>query len=206
MRQAAYSGCRDADACARSRARLPAAHRASSRRARARRPRRSRSSSAAAASPGRGARASATAASRRGTARATARRRSARSRSARRVYGLDPDPGVRLALPPPALRRLVGRGSALADLQPLPARRAAARRRRFAAAARRSGGRPSPTASSPSSQYNVAPAVPGRGSGDLPARRHRPRDERLRLAAPARAARGCCGRLRPGATISISSA
>ena len=36
------------------------------------------------------------------------------------MYGVGPNPGVRYPIPPDRLRRLVGRGSALAVLQPLP--------------------------------------------------------------------------------------
>ena len=92
MRQAAYSGCRDADACARSSAHLPAAHP----RGRAERPRDGRDAHLHRVRPAqpraRGARTSATAASRPGTARATGRRRPARTRSARPSTASTPTP------------------------------------------------------------------------------------------------------------------
>ena len=146
----------------------------SPRRPRARRPRRSSCASAAGASSARGARASAATACRRTTARATARRRLGTFGIGPVVYGIDPDPGVAPPLPPARLRRLVGRGPALADLQHVPPRRlrhdAAFRRRQRGALA----GRPSPTALFAVIEYNVAPVVPGPRLGDLPARRHRP--------------------------------
>ena len=173
---------------------------------RARRSRRCRCSSAAAASPARGA-------ARVGVPRPLGppprgrRHDAARdvSRSGRRSTGSTPNPGVRLRYHRLDLRRLVGRGSALADLQHLPPcrlRRGAAvwRRQRGALA-----GDASPTASSRSSTTTRAPGGAGPRLGDLPARRHRPRDERLRLAARGRTCCASCAGCAPGATIRISA-
>ena len=96
-------------------------------------------------------------------------------------------------LPPARLRRLVGRGSPLAELQPLPARRLrlepAVRRRQRGALARASrlpGVRGRANTTPP-------PPVPGRGSAIFLHVEHRAADERLRqprtgpAALPARA-------------------
>ena len=65
------------------------------------------------------------------------------------MYGVAPDPGARLPLPPPGLRRLVGRGPDDAELQPLRPRPLRRHGHHSAAAARRCGPRPPPTATSP---------------------------------------------------------
>ena len=76
-----------------------------------------------------------------------------------------PEPGRAARLSPPALRRLVGRGSALAVVQQLPARRLRQRRRRSAARSEALWRATVAYRELAVVQYNVAPAVPGRGSG-----------------------------------------
>ena len=113
-----------------------------------------------------------------------------------------PEPGRPPPLPPASLRRLVGRGPALADVQPLPPRRLRRRSRLSAAASEalwRSTGR------LPRVRVHRVQRRAGRARprlGDLPARRHGQRDERLRISlAAAASCLAVLRRLRPGATI-----
>ena len=85
-------------------------------------------------------------------------------RIGRTMYGNEPNPGVQLPLPRAPLRRLVGRGSVVADLQHVPARplrrRAAVRRRQRGDVAAAEG------LSVPGGgRVQHAARVPGRGSG-----------------------------------------
>ena len=160
-------------------ARLSATHRADGAEHRGDDRAASRSSSVAPACWGRGRRGSASPASRHITAKATARHHSGRSRSARSCTA-----SIRSRrappLPPAPLRRLVERGSGISDLQHVPApslRRAATVPRQQRGALARD--RRVPGARGDRVQHK--PCGPGARLGDLPARRPRPRDQRLRL-------------------------
>ena len=130
-----------------------------------------------------------------GTARATARRRSAPTGSGRRSTASAPTPAGSSAT--------TGSSAATGGTR-IPARRRYNRFRHVACGAtpavrRRQRGplaaSASPTARSRSCEYNTATARPRPRLGDLPARQHRPADERLRQprAGPAalRCSRGC---------------
>ena len=105
------------------------------------------------------------------------------------VYGVGAEPGRALPLPAARLRRLVGRGSRFAHVQPLPARGL------WDSAALRRGERPALALAAglpPLRGARLQHAADGSGSwvGDLHPRGRRRADERLRepARAPARAA------------------
>ena len=76
-----------------------------------------------------------------------------------------PEPGRPLPLPPPRLRRLVERGSTLADVQHLPARPRAGRGHRSARPRLASGRSRRAYRHFAVIEFNMRPVVPGRGSG-----------------------------------------
>ena len=124
-------------------------------------------------------------------ARVTGRRLWARSGSARSCTALARIPGP-ARLSPARLRRLVGRGSELDRLQPVPPRPL----RDDAAVSRRERGALDGDARLPALRRDSLQRRPGRrraGLRDLPPRRHRRFDERL--CQPA------AGRARPGAAL-----
>ena len=111
------------------------------------------------------------------TSRATARRRRAPTGSGRVIYGIAPDPGVRY----PYHRLSAATGGTRIRARPATtpsSMSACGTTPPFAAGGDGLWLARARTGTSPD-RYNTRPVVPGRGSGDLPARRLGPPDARL---------------------------